>query len=129
MLEIRVDNRTEPSLLSPLTGIPFRRNYKYLGVEIDDSLNMKLDLSQKHKKEKNLNKMSWLIRTSKIEGIAAFHLFITLYRSKVAYATNLVAIADKRNREWFQDYTYRALKCTKYQRTAIKVPYILALSR
>ena len=43
LLELRVDARTPMSLISPLSTVPLLTKYTYLGVIIDDALNMRLD--------------------------------------------------------------------------------------
>ena len=42
VLELRVDQRTRRSMLSPI-NIPLVREYRYLGILIRDDLNMILD--------------------------------------------------------------------------------------
>ena len=54
--------------------------------------------------------MNWVLQSNKVDGAAAFHIWLTLFRSKVTYATNLISIFSKNTRKWYKGYMYRSIK-------------------
>ena len=53
-MELRVDNRTPMSLLSPISELKLVTNVKYLGLIFEDSLKMQINLQDKKEKEAKL---------------------------------------------------------------------------
>lgn len=45
-----------------------------------------------------------------MDGLAKYHLFQALFRSRVAYAVNLLSPISTKIRTWFEGYYYRAIK-------------------
>ena len=54
LMELRVDNRTPMSLLSPISELKLVTNVKYLGLIFEDSLKMQINLQDKREKEAKL---------------------------------------------------------------------------
>jgi hypothetical protein len=86
------------------------RNYKYLGVNFDDALNMSLDLSQRQIKRNKLKTMSWILSSKKFDGSASYHLWQAIFKSTINYATNVITIYDKKTKRWFESYLYESIK-------------------
>ena len=54
LMELRVDNRTPMSLLSPISELKLVTHVKYLGLIFEDSLKMQINLQDKREKEAKL---------------------------------------------------------------------------
>jgi hypothetical protein len=110
VLELRIDQRTPTTRVSPIQGVPLEKTYKYLGIQIRDDGNMTPDLETRKGKDADMQKMKWILQTPKLNGAARYHLFTSLFRSKVAYGINLISIGDKKVNAWWEQYMYQALK-------------------
>ena len=96
--------------MSPIMGIPLLRQYKYLGVEIADDLNMSLDLNVRNTKLAKLRRLGWILQAQQLDGLTKYHLFMSLFRSKINYASNIICIADSKSRTWLKTFYYQAFK-------------------
>ena len=63
IMQIRKDRRTPTRLESTLAGFPVVTEYKYLGVIIDDALNLEMDVKKKKSLEAQLRRASWIFKT------------------------------------------------------------------
>jgi Ser-tRNA(Ala) deacylase AlaX len=72
---------------------------KYLGVLVKDDLNIKTSIKQK-KEEQRQKKVEWILRDQKLSGHTRYHIFTSLFKSKVSYATNIIAIMDEKTTIW-----------------------------
>ena len=109
-MELRVDNRTPMSLLSPISELKLVTNVKYLGLIFEDSLKMQINLQDKREKEAKLKQFSWILFSTNFDRAAAYHLFMAIYESKVSYSSNLITIWDKKTLKWHESFLYRGFK-------------------
>lgn len=111
MLELVIDNRTpNPIIHWDLHDIPLVKEYTYLGILITDTLKFKIHQNTYANKERELKNMIWAFGHPKLDSKARWHIYQSLYRSKVSYGMNLISVMDQTSREWLKGFTYRALK-------------------
>ena len=55
-----------------MSGYPILLHYKYLGIEIDDSLKLDIESQKKKQKTKDLKKKTFILTTDKLNGSTRF---------------------------------------------------------
>ena len=86
------------------------KSYKFLGLEIDAALQMKLERRRRRELERKLKKAEWILRQKNLSRSAKYHLWTTLFRSKIWYMVIPIAAFSKQIRTWVKTYIYRSLK-------------------
>jgi len=109
ILEIRIDKKQKPRTGS-LEGYPLVQSYKYLGVQIDDCLKFDVDIKERQKKQRNLDKQLWIIRSQKLSGKGQLQIWHSLHRAKWSYGAEVLTGVSKDFKEWLKRTWYRALK-------------------
>ena len=93
-----------------ILGIPKVREYKYLGVLIDEQLRFKSELKHKKQMEQNLQRAKWILSAKHLDEASSYHLWLTLFRSRIWYAALLIAAENKEMASWLSSYFYRSIK-------------------
>ena len=91
-------------------GYPWATSYKYLGIMIDDRLNLCDDLDKRKKKSECLKRQLWLIQHQKLSGNAKLQIWHSLHRAKWSYGSEILASLSETYRTWLKSTWYRALK-------------------
>lgn len=55
--------------------------------------------SHMEKKEKELKKIDWVLKNSKLDGATRWHIFQAIFRSKVSYGANIITSINKPSME------------------------------
>jgi hypothetical protein len=100
---------------------------KYLGIWLRDDLSLKTLLRKKKEEEKNQKKVDWILRDYKLSGHTRYQIFTSLFKSKVSYATNLIAIMDPKTVLWQRDNLYRQCKALLGIKQMVKRETVLDL--
>lgn len=59
-------------------------------------------------KEKQLDKIAYLLKSPSIDGAAKYHVFEALFKSRVLYGLNVIALYDKKVWQWLKRFMYHA---------------------
>lgn len=54
--------------------------------------------------------MSWVLGDTRLDGASRWHIFQSMFRSKVSYAANLITALDNESMKWMSSFWYRSLK-------------------
>ena len=60
--------------------------------------------------EKNLKRAAWILSAKHLDLASAYHLWVTLFRSRIWYAAILIASENGEVRNWLSSYMYRSIK-------------------
>ena len=66
---------------------PTADRHKYLGVIIQENLKFTMDIERRNSKENNLKKQNWILRLNQYNSVTKWHLWLSIYKSKVWYQT------------------------------------------
>ena len=61
--------------MSQMEGFPILESYSYLGVVIDDALNLRLEVKQKKKLQAQLNRATWILSSNDLDLEAKLHIW------------------------------------------------------
>ena len=62
------------------------KNLKYLGVVFSEKLDSVENQKDRREAELKQKQVGWILKSSSFDGAASFHLFLTLFRSKLKFA-------------------------------------------
>jgi hypothetical protein len=68
---------------------------------MENDMKCKLDIAKKREQEGKLENLEWILQDPAIDGKARYHVWQSLYKSKLSYATNLLTMFDSKTRKWF----------------------------
>ena len=60
--------------------------------------------------EENLKRANWILSAKHLDSSSAYHLWITLFRSRIWYAALFIAAQNKPMSAWLSQYVYRSIK-------------------
>ena len=104
----KVDRRTPDPTNWNFHGIPLKQEYKYLGFNLTPQLGVDVSIQVKNDMDRKLRANEWLLTSPKLDGPARFHIWQTLFRSRVNYSINIASIFNKKIAKWYKGFTYRA---------------------
>ena len=68
LMELRADRSTTQTVEGNIMGIPVVHKYKYLGVILDDCLDLREEIAIRMNKHIKLRKSEWLMWSGKLDG-------------------------------------------------------------
>lgn len=110
ILQIRIDKRTPNDEDEYIQGYPLKQEYKYLGIQIQEDLKLKADVEKRKQQEQSLKKQMWLIKNFTYNNRTKYHLWQTLFKSKLWYQTINLSIRFPEMERWAVSYMYRIAK-------------------
>lgn len=110
VLKLRVDNRTPMPTTWNFHDIPLVKEYKYLGITFTDTLKFQMHKSTLGAKERELRATSRILGDLKLDSKARWHIYQSLFRSRVSNGMNLITAIDSEAHSWLKGFTYRSLK-------------------
>jgi hypothetical protein len=102
------DHRTKNTAKNDSSGIPIVTSYKYLGVHIDDTLSFNTLVKQRKSMEDKLKKSTWILNSPLYTGAARYHLFRSLFQSRVWYQLVLISHYSDKAKFWTESFLYRS---------------------
>ena len=105
---IKVDQRTPEPLAFNFHGIELVKEYKYLGFNIRNDLSMEITIKLRSDLEKRLKKNDYILVCTFLDGLGRYHIWLTLFRSKINYSINIATIFCKKLAKYYEGYIYRA---------------------
>ena len=83
---------------------------KYLGIHIDDSLKLDVNLDAKRAKESTLLRKKWLFNKKGVSGPQRYHIWQTLWKANYWYELVLAGMFSQKILEWTKSTIYRGIK-------------------
>lgn len=110
LLILKADKRTPERLPERYHDFPVVQRYKYLGIEIDNDLTLRVhskEMQENEKKLKNLLSLSW---ANPLPGKLRFEAWQQLVISRFTYAKHIAANYSHKIKEQLKGFFYRTIK-------------------
>ena len=107
---LRKDRRTPNPMSREYRNYPMVDEYKYLGVMIDNCLNLKSEMHKKKQMEISLKSSMNRLSYTKLDKAAKYHVWQALFKSRVWYSIILTTRLNAQMKKWTQSFLYRSLK-------------------
>ena len=110
IMVVRKDRRTPNPIQRSYRGYPLVDQYKYLGVLIDNCLNLQMEVQKKKQIERQLVTQQRRMAYMKLDQPSRYHVWQALFKSRTWYSIVLTSRLADKLQSWAKGYLYRSIK-------------------
>ena len=104
------ESQRQKHKINMIKGYPLVTTYKYLGVHMRNDGKLKDDMKYRRDVKNKIQQKMWILNNQSLEGKAKVQLWEALFRSRWAYAHQLLTTIDKNFAEWVKKQHYQGIK-------------------